>query len=40
MKTGNDSGPMNKIQQDVFIYNRNPSNKKDSEAGEFLELDF
>lgn len=40
MKTKNDSGHMNEIQPDVFIHNSNPSNKKDSEAEEFLELDF
>ena len=33
-QTGNDSGPVNKIQSDMDIHNSNPSNMKDSEVGE------
>lgn len=37
-ETWNVSGPINKIQQDMVIYNSNPSSKEDSEAGGLLEL--
>lgn len=40
MQTGSDFGHMNKIKPNMVIHNSNPSNKKDSEAGGLLKLDF